>query len=76
MTGTLTSKGQVTVPVEIRRFLNVGPGDKLLFARTGNRVEIVPATTSVKELKGMLPRPAKRLTLTQMKKAVARGAGA
>jgi len=76
MTGTLTSKGQVTVPVEIRRFLNVGPGDKLLFARTGNRVEIIPATTSVKELKEMLPRPAKRLTLAQMKKAVARGAGA
>ena len=73
MTGTLTSKGQVTVPVEIRRFLNVGPGDKLLFARTGNRVEIVPATSSVKQLKGVLPKPAKRLTLEQMAKAIARG---
>ncbi len=76
MTGTLTSKGQVTVPVEIRRFLNVGPGDRLLFARTGNRVEIVPATTSVKQLKTLLPKPARRLTLAQMDAAVRRGAGA
>jgi AbrB family looped-hinge helix DNA binding protein len=76
MTGTLTSKGQVTVPVEIRRFLNVGPGDKLLFARMGSRVEIVPATASVKQLKGVLPKPARRLTLEQMAKAIARGAQA
>ncbi len=76
MTGTLTSKGQVTVPVEIRRFLNVGPGDKLLFARTGNRVEIVPATTSVRQLKTVLPKPARRLTLAQIEAAVRRGAGA
>ena len=76
MTGTLTSKGQVTVPVEIRRFLNVGPGDKLLFARTGSRVEIVPATSSVKQLKDLLPKPIRRLTLDQMAQAVARGAQA
>ena len=76
MTGTLTSKGQVTVPVEIRRFLNVGPGDKLLFARTGSRVEIVPATTSVRQLKTVLPKPAQRLTLAQIEAAVRRGAGA
>ena len=76
MTGTLTSKGQVTVPVEIRRFLNVGPGDKLLFARTGSRVEIVPATTSVRQLKTVLPKPARRLTLAQMEAAVRRRAGA
>lgn len=76
MTGTLTSKGQVTVPVEIRRFLNVGPGDRLLFARTGSRVEIVPATTSVRQLKTVLPKPARRLTLAQMEAAVRRGAGA
>ena len=76
MTGTLTSKGQVTVPVEIRRFLNVGPGDKRLFARTGSRVEIVPATTSVRQLKTVLPKPARRLTLAQIEAAVRRGAGA
>lgn len=76
MTGTLTSKGQVTVPVEIRRFLKIGPGDKVLFTRTGSRVEILPVTSSVKELKACLPTPGKRLTLKQMENAIARGAQA
>ena len=30
-TATLTSKGQFTLPVDIRRLWNVGPGDKLEF---------------------------------------------
>ena len=72
----MTGKGQVTVPVEIRRFLKVGPGNKLLLARTGTRVEILPLTSSVKQWKEVLPKPAKRLTLRQMAKAIARGAQA
>jgi len=31
----ITSKGQITVPHEIRRALGVLPGDKLLFERDG-----------------------------------------
>ncbi|HEY6467924.1 MAG TPA: AbrB/MazE/SpoVT family DNA-binding domain-containing protein [Candidatus Acidoferrales bacterium] len=36
----ITSKGQITVPKEVRRRLGVGPGDKLLFEqdKTGYRV--------------------------------------
>jgi AbrB family looped-hinge helix DNA binding protein len=30
-TAKMTSKGQVTIPVEIRRVLGVGPGDHLVF---------------------------------------------
>jgi len=33
----ITSKGQITVPREIRRVLGVGPGDRLLF-ENGNGV--------------------------------------
>jgi AbrB family looped-hinge helix DNA binding protein len=36
----ITSKGQVTVPVEIRRALGVGEGDSLIFEQTGNTVRI------------------------------------
>ena len=32
----ITSKGQVTVPHEIRRALGVGPGDKLEFEKEGS----------------------------------------
>ena len=30
----ITSKGQITIPVEIRRLLGAQPGDKLVFERT------------------------------------------
>jgi antitoxin PrlF len=38
----ITSKGQVTVPRDIRRALGVRPGDKLVFEKVGNVVRIRP----------------------------------
>lgn len=42
----ITSKGQITVPHEIRRSLGVGPGDKLLFEQDGSEVRVRPVRTS------------------------------
>jgi antitoxin PrlF len=39
---TITSKGQITVPREVRRFLGVRPGDRLMFESDGNRVRVRP----------------------------------
>jgi antitoxin PrlF len=39
---TLTSKGQVTVPREVRRRLGLQTGDKLLFEQDGDVVRIRP----------------------------------
>lgn len=39
---TITSKGQVTVPREVRRLLGVRSGDKLLFESDGKGVRIRP----------------------------------
>jgi AbrB family looped-hinge helix DNA binding protein len=36
----LTSKGQITVPKEIRRALGVEPGDKIAFERNGNNISM------------------------------------
>jgi AbrB family looped-hinge helix DNA binding protein len=36
----ITSKGQITVPREIRRALGVGPGDKLLFEKDGGGIHV------------------------------------
>lgn len=33
----ITSKGQITVPLEVRKFLGVRPGDRLVFERDGRR---------------------------------------
>ncbi|OPX88693.1 AbrB/MazE/SpoVT family DNA-binding domain-containing protein [Pelotomaculum sp. PtaB.Bin117] len=36
----ITTKGQVTVPLELRKALNVKEGDYILFEKKGPRVEI------------------------------------
>ena len=41
----ITSKGQVTVPSEIRRALGVRPGDKLLFENDGDSIRVRPIRT-------------------------------
>jgi AbrB family looped-hinge helix DNA binding protein len=39
---TITSKGQITVPREVRRVLGVRAGDKLLFESDGKGVRVRP----------------------------------
>jgi antitoxin PrlF len=41
----ITSKGQITVPREIRRALGIGPGDKLLFEKDGVGIRVRPVRT-------------------------------
>ena len=41
----ITSKGQITVPRDIRRALGVRPGDKLLFDNDGAGVRVRPLRT-------------------------------
>ena len=38
----ITSKGQITVPREVRRLLGVGPGDALLFESSDAGVQMRP----------------------------------
>jgi len=74
-TATLTSKGQLTLPKEVRTALGLGPGDRVDFVRMedGN-FAVLPATQSVKSLKGLIPKPKKPVSLADMDKAIARGA--
>jgi antitoxin PrlF len=76
-TATLTSKGQVTIPQEVRRRLNVDTGDRLEFVELpGGEFAIRPAVHDVRSLKGLLPKPAKPVSVEDMKAAVRlRGAG-
>lgn len=41
----ITSKGQITVPHEIRRALGVRPGDRLLFESASGKVQVRPVRT-------------------------------
>ena len=38
----ITSKGQITVPREVRHALGVKPGDKLIFEQNGKEVSVRP----------------------------------
>ncbi len=58
----LTSKGQVTVPVEVRRHLGVEPRDRVAFVIADDgTVEVRPAAyptlESLRGIAGTLPRP-------------------
>ena len=72
---TVTSKGQLTLPKEVRTALGVGPGDRVDFVRMedGN-FAVLAATQSVKSLKGIIPKPKRTVSLAEMDDAIARGA--
>ena len=53
-TATVTSKGQITIPAQVREALHVGTGDRIEFVEVEpGRFEFIAATRSVTELKGM-----------------------
>ncbi|AIL66182.1 transcriptional regulator, AbrB family (plasmid) [Rickettsiales bacterium Ac37b] len=62
----ITSKGQTTIPSELRAQLNLKPGDRINYIMHGDYVMIVPANKSLKSLKGILPKPSKSLSLEEM----------
>ncbi|MCD8075402.1 MAG: type II toxin-antitoxin system PrlF family antitoxin [Lachnospiraceae bacterium] len=40
----ITSKGQITIPIAIRRLLGVKDGDKVMFVQEGNKVVMTNAS--------------------------------
>ncbi len=71
-TATLTSKGQITIPADVRRTLGVQAGDRVEFVEIQpGRFELVAATRSVRELKGMLGKPARTLSIEDMNRVIA-----
>lgn len=73
---TLTSKGQTTIPKEIRELLGLAPGDKLDFVVEGDgRVVLRPATLDVRSLRGLLHQKGRKpVSQEQMDEAIAAGA--
>ncbi|MFM2197650.1 MAG: hypothetical protein RLZZ505_1082 [Verrucomicrobiota bacterium] len=76
MKATLTSKGQVTVPVKIREQLNLQTGDKLNFEIEGTSIKVSPARKkgTLEELMNILPRAKRSYTVEEMNEGIAQGA--
>jgi AbrB family looped-hinge helix DNA binding protein len=74
-TATLTSKGQITIPKEVRDALGVGTGDRVEFLPDPEGgFRLLPATRDVRALKGLLSRPERPVSVDEMNRIV-RGRG-
>ena len=51
---TVTSKGQVTIPVEVRRLLGIAPRAKVAFIVEDSQVRLAPASSIVERTAGSL----------------------
>jgi AbrB family looped-hinge helix DNA binding protein len=69
---TITSKGQTTIPKEVRDYLKVQSGDQIDFVIQPDGTVIVrPATIDVSQLKGILHRKNRKpVSIEAMNKAV------
>ena len=71
-----TSKGQTTIPKDVRKRLNLHPGDRLEFVIDDDgRVLLLPATVDVSELAGMLKWTAQPVTVSEMNQVIRKRGG-
>ena len=73
MQATLTSKGQMTLPMAVRSRLGLEAGDQLLVTVQDSDTIILKRRPSapVSELRGLLPRPKRGLSIQEMDAGVA-----
>ena len=70
-TATLTTKGQITIPIDVRRALKVETGDRVEFIQIEpGRFEVIAATRSVRELKGRFGKPKRAVSIDEMNAAI------
>jgi len=68
---TVTSKGQVTIPKEVRDRLRIGAGDRLSFiVRDDGVVELRPLTADLKVLYGVLEYNGKPRSVEEIDEAI------
>ena len=73
MQATLTSKGQMTLPMAVRSRLGLEAGDQLLVTVQDSDTIILKRCPSapVSDLRGLLPRPKRGLSIQEMDAGVA-----
>lgn len=76
-TSTLTTKGQITIPKEIREHLKLRAGHRLEFQIAADGLVLMrPRNRDVRELKGILRTGRRKaVSVEQMNEAIAEGFG-
>ncbi|RLE28624.1 AbrB family transcriptional regulator [Candidatus Acetothermia bacterium] len=69
----VTSKGQATIPKEVRELLGIRPGDKVAFVVRGDTVVVIPVRGTLRDLRGSIrpkrvPEDLERIRLEVKKK--------
>ena len=68
---TLTSKGQTTIPVEVREALNLRPGDKIRYIVNGGKVSLRVKNKRAIDLAGKFHDPNRApITIEEMNEAI------
>jgi antitoxin PrlF len=71
----LTSKGQTTIPAEVRAFLGLKPGDQIIYTIRDGKVELKARNLRAVDLIGILgPPPSGPKTLEEIDEAIAEAA--
>ena len=69
---TVTSKGQITIPLETRKLLAVKPGDHIDFVHTDDgNVMLLARNQPVQRLKGMFGKFPRTVSIEEMNEAIA-----
>jgi len=67
---SITSKGQVTIPAEIRKSLHLATGQKVKFSCKDNVITIIPVDNNINSAFGLL-KSSKSISLMEMDEAIA-----
>ncbi|MGL4489196.1 MAG: AbrB/MazE/SpoVT family DNA-binding domain-containing protein [Rhizobiaceae bacterium] len=74
MESKVTSKGQTTIPIEVRDFLNLEAGDRIGYEFADGQVVIVPKNRSALALAGILFDPNRKpVSIEEMEEAIGDG---
>jgi len=74
LSSSVTTKGQVTIPVELRERFGIKPGDRVAFIEEGERIVLQRQETAIEAVFGIV-KASSGVTLEQMEAAIAAGRG-
>jgi antitoxin PrlF len=71
---TITSKGQITIPIELRRATGLDAGMQVEFiVNARNRIELVPRHADIRALRGVVSAPRQAIGAADMRRAATEG---
>ena len=72
LSSSVTTKGHVTIPIELREKLGIKPGDRVGFVDEGGRIVLQRQETAIEAIFGVV-KTSKGVTLEQMEEAITVG---